>query len=47
MSRQVDLFLFTKFKMNAKQVPHCKQSRVTYLLSYAYFRNPVWIETTV
>jgi hypothetical protein len=42
-------FLFIKFKMNAKQVPQCKQSRVTYLLSYTYryVRNLVWIETTV
>ena len=40
-------FLFTKFKMNAQQVPQCKQSRVTYLLSYTYVRNPIWIETTV
>jgi hypothetical protein len=27
MSRQVGLFLFTKFKMNAKQVPQCKQKQ--------------------
>jgi hypothetical protein len=40
-------FLFTKFKMNAQQVPQCKQRRVTYLLSYIHVRNPVWIETTV
>ena len=33
--------------MNAQQVPQCKQSRLTYLLSYTYVRNPVWIETTV
>jgi len=31
-------FLFTKFKMNAQQVPQCNQRRVTYLLSY----TPSW-----
>ena len=33
--------------MNAKQVPQCKQRRVSYLLSYIHVRNPEWIETTV
>jgi hypothetical protein len=47
MSRQVGLFLFTKCKMNVKQVPNVNKSRVTYLLSYTYVRNTVWIETTV
>ena len=29
-------FVFTKFKMNAQQVPQCKQRRVTYLLTYIF-----------